>query len=94
MVNFERQHAGDSARCFIGHEGWVGALALQTNFGIERYVAGVAGAYESVGGGTTDSASLARAADVIRAVSAGALSALSTGNLFGTLVPDVVGVPA
>ena len=35
-----------------------GALALQTNYGIERYVGEVARAYAHVGGGETDAASI------------------------------------
>lgn len=51
-----------------------GALALQTNYGIERYVAGVARAYEHVGGGEAETASIERAADRIRHAASGALS--------------------
>jgi glycosyltransferase involved in cell wall biosynthesis len=43
-----------------------GARALQAEYGIERYVRGVAQAYESVGGRAVDETTVARAADRIR----------------------------
>jgi hypothetical protein len=49
-----------------------GARVLQAEFGIERYVRGVARAYEFVGGGTVDEATVSWAADRIRAGGVGA----------------------
>jgi len=46
-----------------------GARALQTEYGIERYVRGVARAYEYVGGGAVDEEAVKVAADRIRASS-------------------------
>jgi glycosyltransferase involved in cell wall biosynthesis len=43
-----------------------GALTLQAEYGIERYVTGVARAYEHVGGGAVNQVDVARAADRIR----------------------------
>ncbi len=47
------------------HQATEGALALQTNYGIARYVGEVARAYAHVGGGQTDAAFIARAAERI-----------------------------
>jgi hypothetical protein len=47
-----------------------GALALQTNYGIERYVGEVARAYTHVGGSETDAALVSCAADRIRDMAA------------------------
>jgi glycosyltransferase involved in cell wall biosynthesis len=47
-----------------------GALALQTNYGIERYVGEVARAYAEVGGPDVDAASIRYAADRIRDLAA------------------------
>ncbi|MGA2307701.1 MAG: glycosyltransferase family 4 protein [Acidimicrobiales bacterium] len=49
-----------------------GARVLQAEFGIERYVRGVARAYEFVGGGAVDEATVTDAADRIRAGGNGA----------------------
>jgi glycosyltransferase involved in cell wall biosynthesis len=52
------------------HQAIEGALALQTHYGIERYVGEVARAYAHVGGGETDAAFIARAAERIRDIAA------------------------
>jgi glycosyltransferase involved in cell wall biosynthesis len=48
------------------HQAIEGALALETNYGIERYVSEVARAYAQIGGGETNAAFIGRAADRIR----------------------------
>jgi glycosyltransferase involved in cell wall biosynthesis len=49
-----------------------GARVLQADYGIERYVRGVARAYEHVGGASVDAATIGQAADHIRRHSPGA----------------------
>jgi len=59
----ERPRASDGPARFQATEG---ALALQTNYGIERYVGEVARAYTHVGGDEPDAAIISAAADRVR----------------------------
>jgi glycosyltransferase involved in cell wall biosynthesis len=61
-----------------------GARVLQAEFGIERYVRGVARAYQFVGGGAVDEATVTDAADRIRAGGNGALPVASLAPLGAT----------
>jgi glycosyltransferase involved in cell wall biosynthesis len=68
-----------------------GALALQTNYGIERYVGEVAQAYTHVGGAEADDASISCAANRIRDIAARELADPHTRKLLATLVESTGG---
>ncbi len=68
-----------------------GALALQTHYGIERYVGEVAQAYTHVGGGQADTASISCAADRIRATAARELTDPHSRRFLAELVEPTGG---
>ena len=68
-----------------------GALALQTHYGIERYVGEVAQAYTHVGGGETDAESISCAADRIRAMAARELTDPHSRRFLAELVEPTGG---
>jgi len=71
------------------HQAIEGALALQTNYGIERYVGEVARAYAQVGGGETDAAFIDRAAARIRDAAARDRTDLHSRRFLGGLIDQV-----
>jgi glycosyltransferase involved in cell wall biosynthesis len=73
------------------HQAVEGALALETHYGIERYVREVARAYAQVGGGETDAAFIGRAADRIREAAVRDRSDPHSRRFLGGLVGPAAG---
>jgi glycosyltransferase involved in cell wall biosynthesis len=71
------------------HQATEGALALQTHYGVERYVSEVARAYSHVGGGEPDAAFVGRAAERISEN-----AARDRTDPVGTHFPTAPGQPA
>jgi glycosyltransferase involved in cell wall biosynthesis len=72
----------------IRHRAITGAQALQADYGIERYLRGVARAYEHVGGASADAATIGRAADRIRSHAPGGAPLLAVAGPATDGAPD------